>query len=97
MKNLNQMLFKIIITLVLFSSIFACSTSPKYSQKSDDTRSCNALSYGNKNLDVQSMDGVYKTCMNSKKNIRNKQSKKEKNLAIIDFFLSIFLPSERGG
>jgi len=94
MKNLNQMHFKITIIFILCSSIIACSSSPTTSQKSVDTRACNAISYGNKNVDVQSMDGIYNKCMSDKKKIRNQQKDKAENLAIIEFFFSIFLPSE---
>mgnify|MGYP000618456531 CR=1 FL=1 len=94
MKRLKQMPFKVIIILILFSSIFACSSSPATSQKSVDTRACNALSYGNKNVDIQEMDGIYKTCMDDKKKIRKQQSDKAKNLAIIDFLFDLFLSSD---
>jgi len=89
------MQFKIIITLLLLSSIFACSSSPTYSQKSEDTRACNAISYGNKNVDIQSVDNIYKKCMSDKKKIRKRQSDKAENLAIIDFLFTLFLPSEK--
>jgi len=88
------MQFKVLITLILLSSIIACSSSQPYSQKSIDTRACNAMSYGDKNSDIQLMDGIYNKCMNDKKKIRKRQSDKAKNLAIIDFFFELFLPSD---
>lgn len=100
MKNLIKMHFNTIITLVFCSSMFACSSSPAHSQKSADTRTCNAISYGNKNVDIQEMDGIYTACINNKSRIRKQQSKKDKkdkNLAIIDFFFDLFLSSENDG
>jgi len=85
---------KMIFILILFSSVSACSSSSATSQKSVDTRACNAISYGNKNVDIQSIDGIYNKCMSDKKRIRNQQKDKAENLAIIEFFFSIFLPSE---
>jgi len=91
------MQFKIIILLILFSGLFACSSSPTYSQKSSDTRACNSISYGNGNVDILSMDDIYKKCMSDKKKIREQQIDDAKKSAIIDFFLDLFLPSQSDG
>lgn len=91
-----QMQVKIIILLILFSGIFACSSSPTSSQKSIDTRACNSISYGNGNVDILSMDDIYKKCMSDKRKIRKQQIDDAKKSSIIDFFLELFFSPKSG-
>lgn len=87
------MSFKVILIWLLCLNMIACSNTAPSSQKSNDTRACNAISYGNMNVNTQSMDSIYKKCMADKRTIRKKQSDDAEKLAIIDFFLSLFWPS----
>ncbi len=89
--------FKLIIMLMLFSNISACSSSTASSKTSTDTRTCSALSYGNKNIDIQSMDGIYAKCMDDKNKIRNQQKKDDKNIAILEFFVELFFQAKKEG
>jgi len=89
------MQLKLILILILSSSVSACSSSSISSQTSNDTRACNAISYGNKNIDVQSMDGIYTKCMDDKKNIRKQQKSSAKNRAIFEFFVDLFWPTTK--
>ena len=86
---------RLFIIMLFFSTIPACTNSTITSQTSVDTRTCNALSYGNNNLNVQSMDDVYNTCMNNKKMGRDKQKRTKKKLAFFEFVLKALLPSEK--
>jgi len=82
--------FKFIITGLLCFSIIACSNTSPLSQRSKDIRACNAISYGNDNIDVKLMDNVYQTCINDKKKIRKQQKKDAEKLAIFEFFVNLF-------
>ena len=86
--------FKFILSGLLCFSIIACSNTSPLSQRSKDIRACNAISYGNDNIDIQAMDGVYQTCINDKKKIRKQQKKDAEKLAIFEFFVDLFWPSE---
>jgi hypothetical protein len=80
--------------LITLTALNACSASPTNTQKSIDTRACNAISYGNKDVDVQRMDGIYEICMEKKKESRIRKHKDENKLAIVDFILSIFISED---
>jgi hypothetical protein len=82
--------------VLFFSTISACSSTIS-TQASVDTRTCNALSYGNDNLSVLSMDDVYNTCMNNKKLEREKQKRTKERLAFFEFLLNALLPSKKEG
>lgn len=91
------MQYKFTLIFLLFLNLFACSSSSTSSQASIDTRTCNAISYGNQNVDTQSMDSIYQSCMNKKKNIRKQQSKDEEKLAIIEFVFDLFWSTKEKG
>ena len=84
------MQYKFTLIFLLFLNLPACSSSSTSSQASIDTRTCNAISYGNQNVDTQSVDGIYRTCMDEKKKLRKQQSKDEEKLAIIEFVFDLF-------
>ena len=88
MKNKRH--FKCLFNLLLVSAISACSSSPTHSQASIDTRACNTISYGNKNVDTQSMDDIFNKCMSDKTKIRDQQKEEADNRAIFEFFLALF-------
>jgi hypothetical protein len=88
------MLFKLTLPFLLLAIISACSIAPVSSQASIDTRACNAISYGNNNADIQSMDGLYQTCMDDKKHLRKQHNDEVKRLAFFEFFLELFWSSE---
>jgi len=87
--------FKLTFIFVVFLSISACSTSSATSKTSIDTRACNAISYGNKNIDVQSIDDIYVKCMDDKSSIRKQQKTSAKNRAIFEFFIDLFWPTTK--
>jgi len=89
------MQLKLILILILSSSISACSSSSISSQVSIDTRACSAISYGNKNIDVQSIDDIYVKCMDDKSSIRKQQKTSAKNRAIFEFFIDLFWPTTK--
>jgi len=80
---------------MIFSILSGCSSSSISSQASIDTRACNAISYGNKNIDIQSMDDIYTKCMDDKNKRRKQQKSSAKNRAIFEFFVALFLPPEK--
>lgn len=82
--------FKFIALFLFITSITACSASPTSTQASADTRACNALSYGNKNVDTQSVDSLFEQCMTNKKNIREKNHDDEVTLKWLEFFVTLF-------
>jgi len=88
-------MFNKIILLFLLLGCNACSSSSASSQSSIDIRACNAISYGNKNTDIQSMDSIYKKCMNDKNNIRKKQKSEAKNSAMFEFLVDLFFQTKK--
>ena len=89
-------MFKQIILILLLLGCSACSSSSVSSQSSIDSRTCNAISYGNKNTDIQSMDGIYSKCMEDKNNIRKQQKNEAENSAIFEFLVNLFFQTKKG-
>lgn len=88
----NEVIIAIICILLL--TLMSCSTSSSSAQRSIDTRECSDMSYGNDNIDIKAVDALYINCMDIKKKKRANNRDKEKNLAIIDFFISLFISAE---
>jgi len=84
------MQLKLILFLLLISSVSACSSSGVNSQTSVDTKNCNAISYGNKHGNAQSMDEIYKKCMKDKNKLRKQQSDEQIKWGFIEFIVTLF-------